>query len=261
MSAPLYPPSRPQSIAEVLDLGFRIFRASLIRCLPYGVLSMLASQLVSIYTIASGRPPGSMTTDPVLGVWFAVGLLLSLIFNTTLVLRQAAIVSGNRTDTATELRVALRRLPELIAMAILTLLALGVGSALLILPGVYLMIGLVFTWQALLLVPLSPLKAMRYSLRLTRGYWWRTLLILTVAVAVLLVFYAAGLAVAMIVMPFAGGADVALVTSISSAVIVAMNVVGAPFLWALMLAAFGDLQARTEGVDLERRMAEVAPGS
>ena len=55
MSSILYPPARPQSIGEVLDSAFRIFKVTLLRCLPYGVLATVANQLQNIYLIMSGR--------------------------------------------------------------------------------------------------------------------------------------------------------------------------------------------------------------
>ena len=57
----LYPPLRPQSVGEVLDTGFQIFAASLIKTLPYGVVMILAGQLGNIYNLASGRPLGRFT--------------------------------------------------------------------------------------------------------------------------------------------------------------------------------------------------------
>src|SRR5947208_2524324 len=51
----LYPPPRPQSVGEILDSAFRIFRATLLQCLPYATVAVIASQLPNIYYLASGR--------------------------------------------------------------------------------------------------------------------------------------------------------------------------------------------------------------
>ena len=70
MPSVLYPPPRPLAIGEVLDSAFAIFKATLIKCLPYGLLAMVAGQLQSIYDVATGRPLGSH--DP--GWWLCFGL-------------------------------------------------------------------------------------------------------------------------------------------------------------------------------------------
>src|ERR1700686_993304 len=51
----LYPPPRPQSVGEILDSAFRIFRATLLKCLPYATVAVIASQLPNIYYLATGR--------------------------------------------------------------------------------------------------------------------------------------------------------------------------------------------------------------
>ena len=47
MSLVLYPPARPQSIGEVIDTAFRIFKATLLRSLPYSVLATVAGFLAA----------------------------------------------------------------------------------------------------------------------------------------------------------------------------------------------------------------------
>src|SRR5262245_24979224 len=120
MSSILYPPARPQSIGEVLDSAFRIFKVSLVPCLPYGVLATVAGQLQNIYLIVTGRTLHSLTnTDPlwwglyVLGAIFG-GTLLNAIF-----VRQAAIAAGSPSSASAALREALRKAPATIALGII----------------------------------------------------------------------------------------------------------------------------------------------
>src|SRR5438132_573719 len=49
MAKTLYPPPRPQSVGEILDSAFRIFRATLVQCLPYAIAAVIAGQLPNIY--------------------------------------------------------------------------------------------------------------------------------------------------------------------------------------------------------------------
>ena len=54
MSSAFYPPARPLSVGEVLDLVFQIFKATLVRGLPYGICAVVAQQLPNVYALASG---------------------------------------------------------------------------------------------------------------------------------------------------------------------------------------------------------------
>src|ERR1700761_7185652 len=95
MSATLYPPGRPQTIAEVLDSAFRIFKVSLLRCLPYGVLATVAGQLQNIYLIVSGRSVRSFTnTDPIWWLLYVLGALLGGTLLNAIIVRQATLATG-----------------------------------------------------------------------------------------------------------------------------------------------------------------------
>ncbi len=55
LSNSLCPPDGPQSIGQVLDAGFRIFKVSLVRCLLFGAIAMIAGQLPNISSLAVGQ--------------------------------------------------------------------------------------------------------------------------------------------------------------------------------------------------------------
>src|SRR5262249_30675934 len=119
MSSILYPPARPQSIGEVLDSAFRIFKATLVPCLPYGVLATVAGQLQNIYLIATGRTLHSFTnTDPVWWTLYVLGAVLGGTLLNGIFVRQAAIASGSRLTGSAALREAMRWAPATIALAV-----------------------------------------------------------------------------------------------------------------------------------------------
>ena len=148
----LYPPLRPQSVGEVLDTGFQIFAASLIKTLPYGVVMILAGQLGNIYNLASGRPLGRFTPrDLPSSIVYVVSLVaLSALFM-AMMLRQRAIAQGEPTSMRAELLSALSRVPAQLAMFLLTSLVVLLGFVLLILPGLYLAVALSMAFPALVL--------------------------------------------------------------------------------------------------------------
>ncbi|MEP7246568.1 MAG: hypothetical protein ABI885_23215 [Gammaproteobacteria bacterium] len=282
MSQTLYPPAAPQSIGQVLDSAFRIFKVSLVPCLLYGAVAIIAGQLQNIYTIAAGKPLRSFNgRDPVWIALYAAGAITSLVMAIALVLRQRDIATGARRGTSIELSEAIRRLPGLLGLIILCLLLVGVGP--LILGGVYALMGptaagyttlgalflimlapltyvltpLSLVTSAFVLDGASPLEAIRYVFRLIKGCWWRTSTIFTVAMVITIVFYAVAAVVIGVVVSLTGAAaDFAAVTAATGVVYVVLGGVGMPFFAAIVLAVYGELKVRRGGLDLEQRIAD-----
>jgi hypothetical protein len=270
MSQALYPPSKPQSVGEVLDSGFRIFQFTLVRCLPYGVASMLIGQLPSFYDLAAGRTPHHPSSaDALWWLLLVLGSLVTLLFFAALLMRQRSMASGQRALAREELSAALRSLPHLGLLVLIVALAVGVGIGLvaavgaaiglllLSVPATYLTVVFTLASPAVVLERKGALGATRYCIGLLRGNWWRTTLVLTIAAAIVLVFYMLSISVAALTLPFIGATDVALVTSIFTVAVVGLGAIAAPFFCAMLLATLGDLQLRREGVDLQRRIAEL----
>jgi hypothetical protein len=245
MRQALYPPTGPQPIGQVLDRAFRIFQAALARCLPHGMLSMIAGQLPNIYQLAMGRsmqPLGG--GDPVWWILYAIGTALALVLWSAMLLRQRSTVDGQPVNALTELKEALRRIPALIGLLLLIALMVAGGVILLILPGIYLATASSLAWPALMVERRSPLDAVRQSLRLVKGNWWRVSAVIAVALIVALVFYIVVFATLAIVLPLAGANDVAMFTAASVVVLIALGAIGMPFYGAVLLSLHDDLRLR-----------------
>jgi hypothetical protein len=241
----LYPPVRAQTIGEVLDTAFKIFSTSLLKALPYGMLITLAGQLVNIYNLATGRLVRRVLPQDRPGwVLYGVSVILTLTLWAALILRQRDILAGKPVSMWAEIAAAVRRLPALVAVTTLSVFAVGIGAVLLVIPGVYLLIALWMSVPALLLENRGPIDAINSSLRLMRGYWWRTFAIFLVTAAIYFVFVLFGVVFAAIVVQFERGADIAVVTATSTVFIISLGAFSAPFIAAIMLAVLGDLQVR-----------------
>src|SRR5437879_12550799 len=98
MANTLYPPPRPQSVGEILDSAFRIFRATLVQCLPYAIAAVIAGQLPNIYYLVSGRNMLQGLAgfrDP---VWMAldiVGCVIAIVLWSGVLLRQVVYSRGH----------------------------------------------------------------------------------------------------------------------------------------------------------------------
>jgi hypothetical protein len=282
---PLYPPAGPQSIGQVLDSGFRIFQISLVKCLLYGALSMIAGQLPNIYFIASGRPLAAFGGgSPLWIVLYLIGALIMLVMYAAMLFRQHGIAVDRRLGTSVELSMGIRRLPGYLMLILLSALIMLAGPTLIgivlgllgiafvpqnygiiaicgliaLIPLIYLATPLALSGPALLLDRKGPTGSIGYAVRLTRSNWWRTTAILTVAVVLVIVFYAVAMVIVGMVLPLAGATDIAAVTAATGVVYVVLGSLGLPFFSAILLATYGELKVRKEGLDLEQRVASVA---
>jgi hypothetical protein len=260
MSSTILPFQRPVSAGEVLDTGFRLFKASLVRCLPLSLAAVVMGQLPTVYTLASGRRPSvSLETDPMDLLLVIVAGLANVLLWGAILLRQHAIAYGQASTLSADLRRVLSLLVPSIAMVLLSVLLIAVGLVLLVVPGLYLAVALLFAYPAMLLDGQSVTGAIRASLRLVRGNWWRTSLVLTVALFAVIVFYAVGSVVGLILSRLVGGGDVGTVFLVTSVITALIGALFTPFMVALSLAQYDDLKLRRDGVDLASRI-DALPG-
>ena len=274
MSSAFYPPARPLSVGEVLDLVFQIFKATLVKGLPYGICAVVAQQLPNVYALASGvTVRQALSAGQPIGIaLFAVGVLLALVAWSALLLQQRAIIEQRPTSIKSELGEALRRLPPFFVATLLFLAVVGSGVAvIMVVPpqyrtgvrvpveilSVYLAVLLSCTWPAVLFAGQGPMGALRQSARLVWGNWWRIAVVYVVGAAVVIVVSVLlGALIAAIVSSL--GAGIPVMTSVFAEVANVLGAVTAPFAGALLLATFADLRVRKEGTDLKQRIVDLA---
>jgi hypothetical protein len=267
----LYPPSRPQSVGEILDAAFRIFSATVLKCLPLAGLALVAGQLPNIYYLAKGGVAAMVGAayQPLWWVLYIIGYVITVLLWSLILLRQYA-VAARRSAPDSEPAAVLRRAPVIVLTWILVLIAVAiwfvpagmlhgagmVGAALLLaIPATYVFVRLSASWVALLLTGKGATASLNYSWLLTAGSFWRLSLIYTVGVILLFVLYVLwGFAAMLVALPFARG-DLAVATAVSTVVVVILGAIGTPFYIALALAVFGDLTVRREGADLAQRIS------
>src|SRR5256886_8385231 len=134
----LYPPPRPQSVGEILDSAFRIFSATLLKCLPYSFLGVIVGHLTTVHDLATGHPvvPTTLrarqTHDPLWWILLIVATFAVTTLTNAVLLRQYALATGRPAATGTELSTGARRVGGVLLIAILMTLA-GVAA---LIPGV-----------------------------------------------------------------------------------------------------------------------------
>jgi hypothetical protein len=254
-------------VGEVLDLAFQIFKVTLIRALPYGIGAVIAQQISSLYRVA---PVHAVFGNPVIGgALFVGGALLALLAWASMLLCQAAIVEHRPSSAKAELAAAFRRMVAFVPATLLFLVVVAGDFGLLwVLPPAYrdtariplllvsLYLAVLFscTWPAVLFGGLGSVAALRQSVRLVWGNWWRATLVYSVSVVIVLVIaILLGALIASLVSWL--GVGVPVMTSVVYAEVAnALGAIMAPFAGALLLAVYGDLRVRREGTDLQQRI-------
>ncbi|HEU5442860.1 MAG TPA: glycerophosphoryl diester phosphodiesterase membrane domain-containing protein [Steroidobacteraceae bacterium] len=255
----LYPPLKPRSFGELLDAVLQIFRLSLLKCLPYATLAIVAAQLSALYYLSRGRLPVLDSNDPIGVALYGVGSLIAVILWMALLLRQSCIASGRPVSGSAQLLDTLKRAPAIAAIALLAGAAVAVfllpalalapryrtaGMAVMLAPAIYVGIALSLALPALVLARKGVLASLAYSFRLVRGNWWRVAMIYVVGLAVVWTLCVLVATIAAMAMSDNGPDDAAITRAITAAAVLAVLAVGLTFYSALTLALFGDLEVR-----------------
>ena len=260
-------PSAPLSIGGVVDDGLRLYRAAFSHTwklsigfsIALAVLGLVIGLAVpGIYDARGTVPPQQVLqafSSPVVIISYLVILLGECVFYGALFAAENAVMRGEPLSAGAAAVAGFRRLPGVLLAGVVFCVAVFVGTLLLLIPGIYLWGKLQLSSAALFAEDASAMKALESSWNLTRGRWWRTVVIITVA---LIILYILALAVGMIpvyLIAFASmksgnvlmGTIATLPFSILTAVIVK------PVMPAILLAVHHDCKLRSEGGDLAER--------
>src|SRR5687768_2050712 len=264
-------PSQPQSIGGVLDTTFQLYKSSVLKLIPLSLLLVIASCLQYIYIFARGANPA----DPAMmlnlmtswGYWLSLlaGVIGSTWITAATYLKVAAIGTDGDLGIGAALQAALLRLPALVVMMILFILAVMIGTLLLIIPGIILMVSLLLCYPTALFDNKGPVSALSESHRLVWGNWWRTFVMLSVGVIILIVIYLIVATIVGVIAPFlmvggAGAEDVLLYGMVSLVLIfVFLSLLLTPFYISLGIAIYWDLKLRKDGGDLAARAGALNP--
>jgi len=268
-----YPPARPLSVGETLDLAVRIYRRTLVKCLVLSGLGVLGSELATVYNLARHRylvQGLNAWRDPWFDLLYVLGLVLSSVLFGAVLLRQHALVT--RHACGGEIVAALRRLPAYLGMFLflsftvgLPFIVLGMGMLPLTVALVYLVLLVGFfgvmlscAWPLLFIKGTGPLQSLTRSWALTRGSYWRLTALYSVGLLILLALWMVFGIVSVSLGVVLGRGDVLVATATASLLAVLGAALLFPFYTALSLAVLGDLTVRREGADLEQRIAATA---
>jgi hypothetical protein len=146
---------------------FRRHLASILMlCLPLVIVEALAKQALNT----------SLAANASSGYELLVGLLFYPLYTGALILfLDARSRGGDQPGPRELLAMALRMWPTFAVLSALSTLLIMFGLSLFIIPGIWVMVKLVFSEYLLVLRGMTPLMAMRASFEMTNGHFMRIL--------------------------------------------------------------------------------------
>jgi hypothetical protein len=260
-------PDQPQSIGGVLDTTFQLYKASIGKVWMLCVMGAVGSVISTIYVLVNmpalpdSADPGArleLFSMPGYVVSVLGTMLLSMWSVGAVYLRMHAVGTDVPMGLREALVASIKRVPLMIVMAIVFLIVVTLGLLLLVIPGIILLVSLILSFNLLLIEGKGPIASLTGSHRLIWGNWWRTVVVLSVGMLVILVLYFAVAMIGGFALPLFGiGTDdpllFAMVVNIVVSFAAALTIT--PFYAAILVALYWDLKLRKEGGDLAARVS------
>jgi hypothetical protein len=270
-------PSAPRDVGGVIDDAIKLYRASFRSCWPIALISTVVTIASLVYVIAripmlaSLRDPAQVWQQfrsPSMWGLFPLFSIISIGVFGAMIAAQVSVASGNGPMTlGRALGAAFGRLHWLllgvvyillyVATLLLTVLPIGPLLRFLLfmvwlIYGIYLW-GMLQLWiVALYAEDASTLESMRSSWTLIRGHWWRTSIIVTVGIIIVVILS--------MLFSFVSGLVLVMFPGDPVSILLRSQIVGAvarvfimPMLPALLVAMYYDYKFRRDGGDLAAR--------
>lgn len=233
---------RAMSFGEILDTGFQLLRnhfgllvgLSLVLYAPVALLSLL---------LAASAQSGEAPSVPIaLFGMLPLGLTILIVAPIVSAANTYAIgrlYLGEAVGFGDAWRTAVELMLPLVGTSLLSMLAIGVGLVLLIVPGIYLILAFILLWQVMVLERVFGVTALRRSHELMKGNKARALGVLFVSGVVVAVLSTA----LQLVFTF-----VPLLGPVASA---AAQALGNVYTSAISVVLYFDIRCRKEAFDLD----------
>src|SRR5580704_12418207 len=168
-------PRRGHSVAELLHTAVALFRATLLKSLPFAMVAVLSAEAPNLYWLASGHSFQQEPFSDANYLWLAfIFSAVALYIFSAMMLRQVYFSGGFAVNARQEFALAARRLPTLLSAWILMQISLVAGVFALVLPAVFLFVCYLVLLPVILLEgQLNPVLALRRCIILVWPNWWR----------------------------------------------------------------------------------------
>ena len=261
--------TQPSGIGRVLDSGFKLFVASLKPVLLLIIVTAIINVIMQYAMFQTMLPAQGFTTEEEMAQYMAsimpqlVGVaiimwVVSIILYNAILSRVGDVAKGGGGELYDALLVGIKKALPVFIAAILYTLAISVGFILLVIPGLILMITLLF-FQVLIVVDDEGIIAsLKQSHRLVWGNYWRTTAVILIPffimyALIMVVAFAAGFFGVFSAPDMADG-QMQMSFGVFDILMAGVSVLMVPLLDSIFIAHVNDLKLRKSGSDLEQRM-------
>ena len=246
-----------RSIGDVLDASFKLYAAAFSHSMPLSAAIAVLGCMPSLVPLLTD---GALT-DPlaIIAVLFSPAFLLALLLALlaslacyiALLVQIEALAQRRSVGIGAALNTGLRRLLPVFVSTIVWGLIIALGMVLLVVPGLIVMVSMVFAMPAIVLDDKGALESLRYSHRLVWGAWWHAATLVSVmGIPLLVVLLGPSLVVGIIAMVVAPSPAVLLIAELALTVVASTLL--APYMLAVMLETYRDLKLRKKGTAAAR---------
>lgn len=170
----------PFAVGTILSRGFEIYARHF---LPLtGLMLLVLSPWLVMNAVSTVYPTAGALTD-LMWISTALSMITTPLATAAAVCAVAEIVRGRPPNVATSLRAMLPRALSVVGAALLTSIAIGVGTAFCIVPGLFLMAVLYVTMSVVLIEGVGVVDACKRSVDLTENHRWGTFFLAVVPMA------------------------------------------------------------------------------
>jgi uncharacterized membrane protein len=228
------------TIGDVLGRSFSIFQRNFV---PFALLAAIAALPYIFFYSAQAVTPGvAPKISATMALPFIVGALLKLVAQAIIVHAAFQDMRGRPIAIGESLRIGLSRFWPIIGLVLLEGIGIGIGTVLLIVPGLILLVAWYVAIPACVVEKLGPWESLKRSAVLTKGHRWKLFGLL------LIVGIGAGIVGAIL-----GGIGILAFGTIGTvaAQYITQTVMGA-FGAILIIVIYRDLRVSKEGIDTEQ---------
>ncbi|RKZ68558.1 MAG: hypothetical protein DRQ44_04250 [Gammaproteobacteria bacterium] len=259
----------PSSIGRVLDSGFKLFTSSFKSVLTLLALSAVISVIMQYAMMVIMVPDQPFTTQeqsmeymsqimPVLMVVGIIFWIFSIAIYNAVLARVGQHAMNDDGDLTDAIVIGVKKLLPVVLAMVLYMIAISLGSILLLIPGLILMLTLIFFQILIVTEDAGIIESLKTSHRLVWGNYWRTAAVIMIPIFIIyaLVIVVALISGVMMAMDAETMADPA--AAMDFGLIEAFSAALPAFLISLMYSMYivqvNDLKLRKSGDDLQQRL-------
>jgi len=267
-------PLRPLGIGEVLDVSLKVVTRHfktlamcvLVVTVPLAILDTFVrastDENAFEFSLTPAEGDSAAFDTAMLGGLAAsmvINVLLAALTSAACFRAVGAAYLGSPTTWQESLSFALRRLPSILLVLLLSGLAIAGGLVLCLVGSIWLLVALYFAEPALLFEDTRGVSALKRSYRLVRGRWWPTAGALFVAFLLVGVVQAAVGLLLGVGLAFSNPSTL-VAAAATTLVTIAAYTVAAPVQAAIAAILYFDLRVRKEGFDLQLLAERIGAG-